>query len=96
MSITKELLAALAANFSEIFFPAAKKIIFAFEKSKFSKSLTVYSLLLKKILVPTLFDDANKNILSKDIFFLSNTSKVFLPTFPVAPTIAIFMIKVLY
>jgi len=74
----------------------AKKIILALVKSKVSKSWTWYSLSLKFSLVPTLFDDASKNKLLKDIFFFSSTSKVFLPTFPVAPTIAIFMIKVLY
>ena len=45
-----------------------------------------------EIFVPTLLEDANKYRLSISSSFFSRTSKVFLPTFPVAPTIAIFMI----
>jgi len=70
-----------------------KEVSFLFnEKSKLFKSSTLYSLSLNFILTPTLFDDASKYKLSILSSFFSRTSKVFLPTFPVAPTIAIFMI----
>ena len=41
---------------------------------------------------PALLEDATKYNFSKGRFFFSNTSSVFLPTFPVAPTIAIFIV----
>ena len=44
-----------------------------------------------KNVFPELFDDATKCRLSKDSPFFSRTSNIFLPTFPVAPTIAISM-----
>ena len=91
MSITIQSFAAFSTKFSEIFPPAAKKAILTLEKSKLSKSLTSRFLFLKVIIFPTLFDDANKYKLSIERSFFSRTSSVFLPTFPVAPTIAISM-----
>jgi hypothetical protein len=49
-------LAAISAKFSEIFPPAAKKVIFTFEKSKVSRSITSCSFPLKLILDPALLD----------------------------------------
>ena len=89
-------LAAFSANFSAIVPPAAKKVISAFEKSYVSKFSITYSLSLKEIFFPALYSEATKYRLSNLKFFLSNTSRVFLPTFPVAPTIAMFILKLLY
>ena len=83
--------AAFSANFSEIFPPAAKKAIFTLEKSKLSKSKISCSLPLKLIFFPALLNEATKYRFSINSSFFSRTSRVFLPTFPVAPTIAIFM-----
>ena len=76
---------------SEIFPPAEKKVIFAFEKSKFSKFSTSISLPLNFNFYPALLEDATKYRSSIGRFLFSKTSNIFLPTFPVAPTIAIFM-----
>ena len=54
------------------------------------------SLPLKLIFEPALLADATKKISATDKFFLSSTSSTFLPTLPVAPTIAIFMMGLLY
>ena len=82
-------------DFSKVkitFFSAEKKVIFTFEKSKVSRSITSYSFPLKLILDPALLDEASKYKLSIESSFFSRTSNIFLPTLPVAPTIAIFMI----
>ena len=49
---------------------------------------------LKLIFLPTLFDDAIKNNSSIGNCFFSKTPKSFLPTFPVAPIIAIFIFDI--
>ena len=89
-------MAAKGTYFSEIVFPAEKKEIFTLEKSKFSKFSTLISLSPNLSVVPALLDDATKYRLSIEIFLLCKTSIIFLPTFPVAPTIAIFMMINLY
>ena len=66
------------------------------EKSNFSKFSTLIFLSPKLSVVPALLDDATKYRLSIEIFLLCKTSIIFLPTFPVAPTIAIFMMFYLY
>ena len=91
LSITIVLFAAIGAHFSATALPAAKKAIFTFEKSNFSKSSTVCSLPKKFIFFPELFDEATKKASVTEKFFFSSTSISFLPTLPVAPTIAIFM-----
>ena len=91
MSITVECLAAIGTYFSEIFPPAEKKVMLAFEKSKVSKFLTSISLPLNFNFDPALLDYATKYKLPIEMFFFSKTSIIFLPTLPVAPTIAIFM-----
>ena len=92
LSTTIEFLAAFGANFSEIFPPAEKKVKSTFEKSKFSSSSILISLPLKFKDDPKLLVEANKCKLSTLKFFFSKTSRIFLPTFPVAPTIAIFIV----
>ena len=88
--------AAVGTYFSEIFPPAEKNVISAFEKSKFSKLITSISLSLNLTFDPVLLEDARSYRLVTENFFLSKTSIIFLPTFPVAPTIAIFMVIKLY
>ena len=61
LSITIVFSAAIWAHFSAIALPAAKKAIFTFEKSNFSKSITVSSLSLKLIFFPSLLEEAIKN-----------------------------------
>ena len=84
--------AAVGTYFSEIFPPAEKNVMSAFEKSKFSRLLTSISLSLNIIYDPKLLEDARRYRLVTEKFFLSKISIIFLPTFPVAPTIAIFMV----
>jgi len=60
LSITIECLAAFLAYFSEIVPPAAKKVIFTFEKSNVSRLKTSCSLPLKIIFCPALLDEATK------------------------------------
>ena len=91
LSITIVFSAAIGAHFSAIALPAEKNAIFTFEKSNFSRSRMEYSFPLKLIFFPTLFYEAIRNNSSIGNFFFSNTSRSFLPTLPVAPTIAIFM-----
>ena len=67
--------------------------ITALEKSKLSKLSTSISLPLNFNFDPALLDDATRYKLLKEKFFFSKTSIIFLPTFPVAPTIAIFMMN---
>ena len=88
LSITTECFAAIGTYFSEILPPAEKKVISTLEKSKPSKLSTFKSLLLNFNFAPALFDEATRNSLSIEKFFFSKTSIIFLPTFPVAPTIA--------
>jgi hypothetical protein len=64
-------LAAISAKFSEIFPPAAKKVIFTLEKSKVSRSITSCSFPLKLILDPALLDEASKYKLSIASSFFS-------------------------
>ena len=61
----------MVAYFSEIFPPAAKKVILAFEKSKVSRSITSCSLPLKLFFDQHFLDDATKNKLSIASFFFS-------------------------
>ena len=91
LSMTIVFSAALCAHFSATELPAAKKAIFTLEKSNFSKSITICSLPLKLIFFPELLEEATKNNSEIGKFLFSKTSMIFLPTFPVAPTIAIFM-----
>ena len=63
------MLCSFSANFSEIFPPAAKKVIFAFEKSYVSKFSIHISLSLKEIFFPALFSEATKYRLSNLKFF---------------------------
>ena len=91
MSITIECFAASETYFSEILPPAEKKVISLFEKSKVSKSSTLIFLSLNFNFFPALLEDATKWMLSTGKFFFYKTSIIFLPTFPVAPTIAIFI-----
>ena len=71
MSITVECLAAIGTYFSEIFPPAEKKVILAFEKSKFSKFSTSISLPLNFNFDPALLEDATKYKLDTGKFFFS-------------------------
>ena len=82
----------MCAHFSAIALPAEKKASLTFEKSNFSRSITVYSFPEKLIFFPSLLDDATKYNSVIGNFFFYNTSINFLPTLPVAPTIAIFMV----
>ena len=52
--MTNECLEAFSTNFSDIFPPAAKKVIFTLEKSKVSKLKTSCSLFLKFIHITNL------------------------------------------
>ena len=91
LSITVQLRAATGANFSEIFPPAEKKHISVLEKSKSFKFFTSIFFPLKSNFDPELFSEATKYRSFIGRFFLSKTSRIFLPTLPVAPTIAIFL-----
>ena len=79
--MTKLFFAAFSTNFSEIFPPAAKKVIFTLEKSKLSKSKTSSFLSLKEIFFPALFDDATKYMLSKESSFFQEPLKSFFQRF---------------
>ena len=90
LSITIVLFAAIGAHFSATALPAAKKAIFTFENQIFP-NLQLYVLYLKNLFFPELFDEATKKASVTEKNFFSSTSIIFLPTLPVAPTIAIFM-----
>ena len=81
-------LAALRTHSFAMELPAAKKVIPAFENLYLFKASTSIIFPLKDIFCPTLFSDATRKSLSNFRFDFSKIFIVFLPTLPVAPTIA--------
>ena len=86
----------LDPKLGQLIINAAKKVISAFEKLYVSRSSTITSLCLNLSNCPTLFFEATKKRSSNSIFDFSKISIVFLPTFPVAPIIAIFIMTTLF
>ena len=78
----------LGINSALNFAPQQKKVIFAFVKSNLLKLIISSCLFLNIILLPTLFSEAIKYNSLTGKFLFSRTSIIFLPTLPVAPTIA--------
>jgi len=78
------LVASLKSVGSKIKFNGKEHEVLDLENFDFSKAKITFC--------PTLLGEATKYNSLKGRFFRSKISSVFLPTFPVAPTIAIFMI----